>query len=85
VVYGGFSTAERVLGQNVNHPTWGRIPGGATIERADSYAFSTGRVKDANDASRISQLRSESAALSTTNLRAAKRRLPKPENSALVA
>jgi flagellar P-ring protein precursor FlgI len=33
VVTGGFSTARSGSGQTVNHPTVGRTPGGATVER----------------------------------------------------
>ena len=84
VVTGGFSTGRTGTGQTVNHPTVGRIPGGATIERAAPTLSPTGRVKlqlmqpDFTTAIRISAAINDKFA-------GAKTPLAKPENSALVA
>src|SRR6185437_1541458 len=45
VVTGGFSAGRSGNAQTVNHPTVGRVPGGATIERAAPTLSPTGRVK----------------------------------------
>src|SRR5262249_49747008 len=45
VVTGGFSAGKSANAQTVNHPTVGRIPGGATIERAGPSVAPNGRVK----------------------------------------
>ena len=84
VVTGGFSTGRTGTGQTVNHPTVGRIPGGATIERAAPTLSPTGRVKlqliqpDFTTAIRISAAINDKFA-------DGKPPLAKPENSALVA
>ena len=84
MVTGGFSTGRGGNGQTVNHPTVGRIPGGATIERAAPVSFSNGRVKlqlmqpDFTTAIRISAAINDKFADSKTPL-------AKAENSALVA
>jgi flagellar P-ring protein FlgI len=84
VVTGGFSTGRGGNGQTVNHPTVGRIPGGATIERAAPTLSPTGRVKlqlmqpDYTTAIRISAAINDKFA-------DGKAPLAKPENSALVA
>jgi flagellar P-ring protein FlgI len=84
VVTGGFSVGRSGNGQTVNHPTVGRIPGGATIERAAPTLSPTGRVKlqlmqpDFTTAIRISTAINDKFADSKTPL-------AKPENSALVA
>lgn len=84
VVTGGFSTGRTGNGQTVNHPTVGRIPGGATIERAAPTLSPTGRVKlqlmqpDFTTAIRISAAINDKFADGQPPL-------AKPENSALVA
>ena len=84
VMTGGFSTGRTGTGQTVNHPTVGRIPGGATIERAAPTLSPTGRVKlqlmqpDFTTAIRISAAINDKFA-------DGKPPLAKPENSALVA
>ena len=84
VVTGGFSTGRGGNGQTVNHPTVGRIPGGATIERVGPSVAPTGRVKlqllqpDFTTALRISDV-------INTKFGNAGSPLAKPENSALVA
>jgi len=84
VVTGGFSTGRSGNGQTVNHPTVGRIPGGATIERAAPSISPNGHVKlqlmqpDFTTAIRISAAINDKFA-------DGKPPLAKPENSALVA
>ncbi len=45
VVTGGFATGRGGNGQTVNHPTVGRVPGGATIERVAPSVTPAGRLK----------------------------------------
>jgi flagellar P-ring protein precursor FlgI len=84
VVTGGFSAGRSGNAQTVNHPTVGRIPGGATIERIAPTVSPAGRVKlqliqpDFTTALRISAVINEKFA-------DGKAPLAKPENSALVA
>jgi len=84
VVTGGFSTGRGGNGQTVNHPTVGRVPGGATIERVGPSVAPTNRVKlqllqpDFTTALRISNV-------INTKFPNAGSPLAKPENSALVA
>jgi flagellar P-ring protein precursor FlgI len=84
VVTGGFSTGRGGNGQTVNHPTVGRVPGGATIERLGPSVAPTGHVKlqllqpDFTTALRISTVINERFASGGPPL-------SKPENSALVA
>jgi flagellar P-ring protein precursor FlgI len=84
VVTGGFSTGRSGTGQTVNHPTVGRVPGGATIERPAPTVSPVGRVKlqltqpDFMTAQRISAVINDKFA-------DGKPPLAKAENSALVA
>jgi flagellar P-ring protein precursor FlgI len=84
VVTGGFAAGRGGNAQTVNHPTVGRVPGGATIERLSPSVAPNGRLKlqlrqpDFTTALRISIAINEKFA----NGGAA---LSKPENSALVA
>ena len=84
VVTGGFSTGRAGNGQTVNHPTVGRIPGGATIERAAPSLSPNGHVKlqlmqpDFTTAIRISAAINDKFA-------DGKPPFAKPENSALIA
>jgi flagellar P-ring protein precursor FlgI len=84
VVTGGFSAGRSGNGQTVNHPTVGRVPGGATIERAAPTVSPVGRVKlqltqpDFMTAQRISAVINDKFA-------DGKPPLAKAENSALVA
>ena len=50
VVTGGFVAGRGGNSQTVNHPTVGRVPGGATIERAAPTVSPSGRVKLSIDA-----------------------------------
>ena len=84
VVTGGFSAGRSGNGQTVNHPTVGRVPGGATIERAAPTVSPVGRVKlqltqpDFMTAQRISAVINDKFA-------DGKPPLAKAENSALIA
>jgi flagellar P-ring protein precursor FlgI len=84
VVTGGFSASRSGSGATVNHPTVGRIPGGATIERLAPTLSPSGHVKlqliqpDFTTALRISAAINDKFA-------DGKPPLAKPENSALVA
>jgi len=84
VMTGGFSTGRTGNGQTVNHPTVGRIPGGATIERAAPTLSPNGHVKlqlmqpDFTTAIRISAAINDKFA-------DGKPLVAKAENSALVA
>jgi flagellar P-ring protein precursor FlgI len=84
VVTGGFSAGRSGNAQTVNHPTVGRVPGGATIERAAPSVSPVGRVRlqltqpDFMTAQRISAVINEKFA-------EGKPPLARPENSALVA
>ena len=84
VVTGGFVAGRGGNSQTVNHPTVGRVPGGATIERPAPTVSPNGRVKlqlmqpDFTTALRISNVINDKFA-------DGKPPLAKPENSALVA
>lgn len=84
VVTGGFSAGRSGNAQTVNHPTVGRVPGGATIERPAPTVSPVGRVKlqltqpDFMTAQRISAVINDKFA-------DGKPPLAKAENSALVA
>jgi flagellar P-ring protein precursor FlgI len=84
VVTGGFSAGRSGNAQTVNHPTVGRVPGGATIERAAPTVSPVGRVKlqltqpDFTTAQRISAVINDKFA-------DGKPPLARAENSALVA
>jgi flagellar P-ring protein precursor FlgI len=85
LVLGGFSSGGAAGNtQTVNHPTVGRIPGGAIIERAAPTVSPTGRVKlqlmqpDYTTALRISAAINDKFANGGPPL-------SRPENSALVA
>jgi flagellar P-ring protein FlgI len=84
VVTGGFSAGRGGNGQTVNHPTVGRVPGGATIERLGPSVAPNGHVKlqllqpDFTTALRISTAINERFASGGPAL-------SRPENSALVA
>jgi flagellar P-ring protein precursor FlgI len=84
VVTGGFSAGKSGNTQTVNHPTVGRVPGGASVERAAPSVAPHGGLKlqlrepDFTTATRIS---------AAINLKygLADKPLARPENSALVA
>jgi len=84
VVTGGFVAGRGGNSQTVNHPTVGRVPGGATIERLAPTVSPNGRVRlqlmqpDFTTALRISNVINEKFAEGQPPL-------AKPENSALVA
>ena len=84
VVTGGFVAGRGGNSETVNHPTVGRVPGGATIERAAPSVSPSGRVRfqlmqpDFTTALRISNVINDKFA-------DGKSPLAKPENSALVA
>jgi flagellar P-ring protein FlgI len=84
VVTGGFVAGRSGNSQTVNHPTVGRVPGGATIERAAPTVSPVGRVKlqlmqpDFTTALRISTVINDKFANGGPPL-------SRPENSALVA
>jgi flagellar P-ring protein precursor FlgI len=84
VVTGGFVAGRSGNSQTVNHPTVGRVPGGATIERAAPTVSPVGRVKlqlaqpDFTTAQRITAVINDKFA-------DGKPPLAKAENSALVA
>ncbi len=83
VVTGGFSTGRGGNGQTVNHPTVGRIPGGATIEKVAPSVTPSGRLKlqlrspDFTTALRVSEVVNKKFAVGSTPI-------AQPENSALV-
>jgi flagellar P-ring protein precursor FlgI len=84
VVTGGFVAGRSGNSQTVNHPTVGRVPGGATIERAAPSVSPSGRVKlqlmqpDFTTALRISTVINDRFSNGGPPL-------SRPENSALVA
>lgn len=84
VVTGGFSAGRSGNAQTVNHPTVGRVPGGATIERAAPSVSPVGHMKlqltqpDFTTAQRISTVINDKFA-------EGKPPLARAENSALVA
>jgi flagellar P-ring protein precursor FlgI len=84
VVTGGFSVGKTGNGQTVNHPTVGRIPGGATIERIGPSVAPSGHLKlqliqpDFTTALRVSTAINDRFGVNGQIL-------SKPENSALVA
>jgi flagellar P-ring protein precursor FlgI len=84
VVTGGFVAGRSGNSQTVNHPTVGRVPGGATIERAAPTVSPVGRVKlqlmqpDFTTALRISTVINDKFSNGGPPL-------SRPENSALVA
>lgn len=85
VVTGGFSAGKSSgNSQTVNHPTVGRIPGGATIERAAPTVTPTGSLKlqlhqpDFTTAMRVSDAINR-------KFPSAETAIAQPENSALVA
>jgi len=84
VVTGGFSAGKSGNTATVNHPTVGRVPGGASVERAAPSVTPHGGIKlqlrepDFTTASRISAAINKKYAASD-------KPVAKPENSALVA
>ncbi len=84
LVLGGFSAGGAANSQVVNHPTVGRIPGGAIVERAAPTAAPAGRVRlqlmqpDFTTALRISAVINERFSNGGASI-------SRPENSALVA
>jgi flagellar P-ring protein FlgI len=83
VVTGGFVAGRGGNSQTVNHPTVGRVPGGATIERPAPTVSPSGRVRlqlmqpDFTTALRVSNVINDKFA-------DGKPPLAKPENSALI-
>jgi flagellar P-ring protein precursor FlgI len=84
VVTGGFRAGKSSNSQTVNHPTVGRIPGGATIERAAPSVTPTGNLKlqlhqpDFTTAMRVSDV-------INTKFPSTEKPFAQPENSALVS
>jgi flagellar P-ring protein FlgI len=83
VVTGGFVAGGRGNAQTVNHPTVGRVPGGATVERKAPSVALTGQLKlqlhqpDFTTALRVS-------AVINQRFGTPDKPLARPENSALV-
>ncbi len=83
VVTGGFSGGKAGNTQTVNHPTVGRVPGGAIVERGAPSLTPTGRLKlqlrqpDFTTAVRVSEIVNKKFPGATP--------LAKPENSALIS
>jgi len=83
VVTGGFSAGRSGNSQTVNHPTVGRVPSGAIVERASPSLAPTGHLKlqlrqpDFTTALRVSQIVNKKFPSTTP--------LAQPENSALVS
>ena len=83
VVTGGFVAGKAANSQTVNHPTVGRVPGGAIVERAAPSLVPTGRLKlqlrqpDFTTAVRVSEIVNKKFPGATP--------LAKPENSALIS
>jgi flagellar P-ring protein precursor FlgI len=83
VVTGGFSGGKTGNTQTVNHPTVGRVPGGAIVERGAPSVTPTGHIKlqlrqpDFTTAVRVSEIVNKKFPGATA--------LAKPENSALVS
>jgi flagellar P-ring protein precursor FlgI len=82
VVTGGFVAGKSSNSQTVNHPTVGRVPGGAIVERPAPSVAPTGRLKlqlrqpDFTTAVRVSEIVNKKFAGATP--------VAQPENSALV-
>jgi flagellar P-ring protein precursor FlgI len=83
VVTGGFAAGRAGNSQSVNHPTVGRVPGGATVERPAPSIVPNGHLKlqlhapDFTTALRISEVINE-------KFGSQGKPLARPENSALV-
>ena len=83
VVTGGFSAGKSGNSQTVNHPTVGRVPSGAIVERTAPSLNPTGRLKlqlrqpDFTTAVRVSEIVNKKFAGATP--------LAQPENSAVVS
>jgi flagellar P-ring protein FlgI len=83
VVTGGFSAGKSGNTQTVNHPTVGRVPSGAIVERGAPSLTPTGRLKlqlrqpDFTTAVRVSDIVNKKFPSTTP--------LAKPENSALIS
>jgi flagellar P-ring protein precursor FlgI len=83
VVTGGFVAGRSANSQTVNHPTVGRVPSGAIVERAAPSLTPTGRLKlqlrqpDFTTAVRVSDIVNKKFAGATP--------VARPENSALVS
>ena len=83
VVTGGFSSGKSGNSQTVNHPTVGRVPSGAIVERGAPSQTPTGRLKlqlrqpDFTTAVRVSDIVNKKFPAATP--------LAKPENSALIS
>jgi flagellar P-ring protein precursor FlgI len=83
VVTGGFSGGKTGNTQTVNHPTVGRVPGGAIVERGAPSVTPTGNLKlqlrqpDFTTAVRVSEIVNKKFP--------AAKPLAKPENSALIS
>jgi flagellar P-ring protein precursor FlgI len=83
VVTGGFVAGRGGTQQTLNHPTVGRVPSGAIVERAAPTVVPGARIKlqlrqaDFTTAARIAEVINQKFALGTS-------RLALPENSALV-
>jgi flagellar P-ring protein precursor FlgI len=83
VVTGGFVAGKSANSQTVNHPTVGRVPSGAIVERAAPSVSPTGRLKlqlrqpDFTTAVRVSEIVNKKYPGATP--------LARPENSALVS
>jgi flagellar P-ring protein FlgI len=83
VVTGGFSAGKSANSQTVNHPTVGRVPAGAIVERGAPSLTPTGRLKlqlrqpDFTTAVRVSDIVNKKFPSAVP--------LAKPENSALIA
>lgn len=84
VVTGGFVAGRKGNGQTVNHPTVGRVPEGATIERAAPSLTPSGHLKlqlrqpDFTTALRVSEVVNKNFGMPGVPV-------AQPENSALVA
>lgn len=85
VVTGGFVAGKGGNSQTVNHPTVGRVPGGASIERVSPAVAPNGKLKlqlrqpDFTTALRVSEVVNKKFAMDGVAA------LAKPESSALIA
>src|SRR5262249_46469746 len=83
VVTGGFSAGKSGNSQTVNHPTVGRVPAGAIVERAGPSLAPTGHLKlqlrqpDFTTAVRVSEIVNKKFGAAMP--------VAQPENSALIA
>lgn len=83
VVTGGFAAGKGGNSQSVNHPTVGRVPSGATVERLAPSVTPSGRLKlqlrspDFTTALRVSEVVNKKFATGSKGI-------AQPENSALV-